>query len=226
MAITQSFMKLLQICDAFFPVGAFTLSNGLETYVQYDLVRKPTDLEAYLSAFLRFETYNDLALAAHAWAHADEREALLRLDALSAASKLPKEIREGARRMCMRFTKVARQMGVNCLEPYTSWIKNGEAFGQYAVAFGIYTRAQGVEQGDAVALLGYNFVSAAVNNCVKLVPLGQQDGQRILHQSLDAVFAAAETALTVEENDIGLALPGFDVRAMQHEHLYTRQYMS
>lgn len=226
MAVNALFMKLLQVCDAFFPIGAFTLSNGLETYVLKELVAGPADLEAYLRAFLRFETYNDLAVAAHAWAYAGDKEALLRLDALSAASKIPREIREGARRMCLRFTKVARQMGAECLKPYASWIKAGEALGQYAVAFGIYMRAQGVEQEDAVALLAYNVVSAAVNNCVKLVPLGQQDGQRILYRSLDGVLAAADEALTVEEDDIGLSLPGFDVRAMQHEHLYTRQYMS
>lgn len=226
MAVSACFLRLMQICDAFFPVGAFTLSNGLETYVQQERVAGPKALEDYLRAFLRFETYNDLAIAARAWAHADEKAALLRLDGISAASKLPREIREGAHRMCLRFTKLARQMGTACLEPYAAWIKAGEAYGQYAVAFGIYTRSQGVEREDAIALFAYNVVSAAVNTCVKLVPLGQQDGQRVLYTSLDAVFAAAKDALSVREDDIGLALPGLDIRAMQHERLYTRQYMS
>ena len=221
-----SFMKLLQITDAFFPVGAFTLSNGLETYVQQERLRTPADLEAYLAAFLRSAAYNDLAVVARAWDYIDDFAALLRLDALAAASRIPREVREGARRMCQRFFRLAGQMGAGGLERYAAAVRAGEAYGQYAVAFGLYARAQGIAREDAVAALAYNAVSAVVNNCVKLVPLGQHDGQRILHARLGDVLCAARLALDVPEEEIGLALPGLDLRAIQHEHLPARQYMS
>ena len=35
------FMKIMQSVDAFFPIGAFTLSNGLESYVLEDWIRTP-----------------------------------------------------------------------------------------------------------------------------------------------------------------------------------------
>ena len=38
MTDTAGLMHILQICDSLFPVGAFTLSNGLETYVQHDII--------------------------------------------------------------------------------------------------------------------------------------------------------------------------------------------
>ena len=42
-------LYMLQICDSLFPIGAFTLSNGLETYVQRGVVHSPETLAAYLA---------------------------------------------------------------------------------------------------------------------------------------------------------------------------------
>ena len=47
MTDTAGLMHILQICDSLFPVGAFTLSNGLETYVQHDIITSPKELEEY-----------------------------------------------------------------------------------------------------------------------------------------------------------------------------------
>ena len=44
----SSFLKLLQSVDAFFPIGAFTLSNGLEDYVVRDRIRSEKELSEYL----------------------------------------------------------------------------------------------------------------------------------------------------------------------------------
>ena len=44
------FLRLMQALDPLFPIGAFTLSNGLETYVQRDIVRDKKSLSEYLRA--------------------------------------------------------------------------------------------------------------------------------------------------------------------------------
>ena len=46
------FLRLMQALDPLFPIGAFTLSNGLETYVQRDIVRDKKSLSEYLRAYL------------------------------------------------------------------------------------------------------------------------------------------------------------------------------
>lgn len=53
------FMKIMQSVDAFFPIGAFTLSNGLESYVLEDWIRTPEDLKQYLDGFLHTFCYQD-----------------------------------------------------------------------------------------------------------------------------------------------------------------------
>ena len=45
---TAGFLNMLQSMDAFFPVGAFTLSNGLEDYVVSGRMKDSVDLRQYL----------------------------------------------------------------------------------------------------------------------------------------------------------------------------------
>lgn len=50
----MGFLGMMQSLDAFFPVGAFTLSNGLEDYVLRDRIQNGKDLENYIQGFFRF----------------------------------------------------------------------------------------------------------------------------------------------------------------------------
>ena len=52
---------LLQLNDALFPIGAYTQSGGLETYIQKDLVCSVEDAARYLRNRLRFSVlYGEL----------------------------------------------------------------------------------------------------------------------------------------------------------------------
>jgi urease accessory protein len=222
----ESFLKLLQICDSTFPVGAFTLSNGLETYVQKELITKAEDLKCYLKAWLHVQRYNDLAVAAQAYDCEGDAEKLLQIDGIAASSKVPMEIREGSRKMCVRFLKLMKSIGVTMAKDYAKMISDGEAYGQYPVAFGIYTNFQKIAREDAVTVYAYNLCSSVVTGCVKLVPLSQTDGQRVLYEMLPDIQKAARESLKIGLDEIGLSLPGLDIRAMQHERLETRQFLS
>ena len=65
-----------------------------------------------------------------------------------------------------------------------------------------------------------------VTNCVKTVPLSQTAGQRLLYQSQAFFQELLEHLEALTEEDLCLSMPGFDIRCMQHEGLYSRIYMS
>jgi urease accessory protein len=224
--VDKTFLKLLQVCDSTFPIGAFTLSNGLETYVQKGLVASGKDLRDYLRAWLSAQQRCDLAAAALAYEAAASPREILLLDERTAAYKLPMEVREGSRKMCIRFLKLMKKIGISAAESYQKQIEAGRAVGQYPVAFGLYARMQGIAKEDAILVYAYNMCSAIVTGCVKLIPMSQTDGQRVLYETLPAIEVAAKAALHVKPEALGLSLPGLDIRAMQHERLYTRQYLS
>ena len=65
-----------------------------------------------------------------------------------------------------------------------------------------------------------------VTNCVKTIPLSQSDGQKLLlslHGLMEELVRQAEEA---EEEMLCVSTPGFDLRSIQHEELYSRIYMS
>ena len=70
-----------------------------------------------------------------------------------------------------------------------------------------------------VALVGYAFAwaEAQTSAAVRLVPLGQSAGQRILAAAGDAIPAAAAAALALDDDDIGAAAPGQAMASALHE---------
>jgi urease accessory protein len=59
---------------------------------------------------------------------------------------------------------------------------------------------------------------------VRLVPLGQTDGQRVLAALEVPIARAAERALNVAPDDIGMAALRSDIASMRHETQYTRLF--
>jgi urease accessory protein len=67
-----------------------------------------------------------------------------------------------------------------------------------------------------------NLVSAGV----RLIPLGQTDGQHVVAGLEPAVAAAAQQALVTDLEDIGSAMFRADLASMRHETQYTRLFRS
>ena len=168
--------------------------------------------------------YNELGAAAAAY-NADEKE-LCRLDEIYSAAKAPFEIRSGSEKVTRRFFKICDKGQDSFTGLYKSLTEQGKCKGHQCIAYGLYMRDNGIELSEGLAVYGYSICSAIVTNCVKLVPLSQLAGQKILGESFELISSAAEKALFTDINDIGISGAGFDLRAMQHERLYSRQYMS
>lgn len=72
----------------------------------------------------------------------------------------------------------------------------------------------------------YAYVSASIINAVKLIPLSQNEGQKILYKCYKFFDEIIDMLLSLDIKDLCLSTPGFDIRCMQHEALYSRLYMS
>ena len=90
----------------------------------------------------------------------------------------------------------------------------------------LYANALLIPKADALTGFYYNAAAGFVTNCVKLIPLGQQDGQEILFSLQPLIKKLVENTMQPNKELIGLCCTGFDIRCMQHEQLYSRLYMS
>lgn len=65
-----------------------------------------------------------------------------------------------------------------------------------------------------------------VANCVKAESLSQTTGQHLLSRLAPLEVEAVEAALHASSDLLGLSVPGFDARSIEHEALYSRPYMN
>ena len=220
-------LYMLQICDSLFPIGAFTLSNGLETFVQRGLIDSAEQLGKYLTDYPAVAPYQELGAMALAMQNADDKAAWISLDQLYTALRAPMEVRQGSAKLCMRLLKAAGQIApLPVLEAYYAHIRQGDCTGQHPIAVGLFAAGHGVNAQEALTIYGYSLLSAMTTHAAKCVPLRQLEAQRVLREHLPALLQAVQSALTITQEDLGASSAAFDILAMQHEILYSRLYMS
>lgn len=228
-ALTQ-LGALLHLVDPTLPIGGFNHSNGLETFVQQGIVVTKTSLAEYVHTQLQQNwVYNDgayLSLAFDAMAKNDLAR-LIQLDNQLAATKIARESREGSYKLGVRLLKIfIRYEKHPLLEQFQQAIANQQAKGFFPIVFAMVAQAMKLEKAQTLYAFYYNTAVGAVTNGVKLIPLSQMDGQDILFALRQPIAQAVEQSLIPDPNWIGAATIANDIRAMQHEQLYTRLYMS
>lgn len=226
----DAFFTMLQISDSIFPIGAYTQSNGLETYVQKGIVHDGKTAEQYLSSMLKNNyMYNDFLAVklAYEYMQKGHMKSIKNLDEMLYAAKAPKEMKSGSVKLCIRFIKLIEKFYVsNGVEAYKNAIAKGECMGQHSIIYGIFSLEAGIDEEYALKSYFYNMASCIVNNCVKLIPLGQVEGQKILFKMQEILNEILSGIWNLTIDDIGRCCVGFDIKAMQHEDLYSRLYMS
>lgn len=218
------FFTLLQINDATFQIGSYTLSWGLETFVQQGVIRDSVSAEEYLRSELESSFLTNELLPVRLAFEAAERgdaETLSGIDEAYNASRSARELRDGSRKIAARFQKTVSVWQSNPLRENLF-----RHVTHYPVAYGAYCASCGIQEDLALQAFLYSQVSARVTTVVKLVPLSQLDGQNILHHLLAEFPRLLEEVASLEEGDMCRSSPSAEMRAMQHEFLYTRLYMS
>ena len=94
------------------------------------------------------------------------------------------------------------------------------------MAYGVFCSAVGIEKIKAIEGFLYSYTSSTITTCVKSIPLSQTHGQRLLYKSYEIFEEILSILPSLTLKDLCISTPGFDIRCMQHETLYSRLYMS
>jgi len=227
---STSLLHLLHLCDPALPIGGFSHSAGLETYVQEGIVNnKKSSKEFVIEQLSKNICYTDAALVSLAFDAAanNDFQTILALDETCTAVKLPMEMRLASNKLGIRLLKIFQSNDqFILLNNYKESISAEQAYGHYCIAFGLLAHALNIKKHEAIAGFYYNAAAGFITNAVKLIPLGQQDGQEILMSLFPLIDELVQMSLSPDKNMIGFCCTGFDIRCMQHEQLYSRLYMS
>jgi len=227
---SSNLLHLLHLSDPTLPIGGFSHSAGLETYVQSGIVKDKETARDFVTQQLSENIcHTDAAFVSLVFDAAcnNDMNSLLQLDELCTAVKLPKEMRQASNKLGLRLLRIYQHKeAFAILNQYKQQIQTNEAFGHYCIVFGLLAQALQIDKDQALTGFYYNAATGFVTNSVKLIPLGQQDGQEIIMSLFPLIKELVETSLFPDKNMIGYCCSSFDIRSMQHEQLYTRLYMS
>lgn len=93
-------------------------------------------------------------------------------------------------------------------------------------AYACAVAALGIPREEALLAMLFAWAENQVLVCVKSVPLGQVAGQRLLLSLRPELEAAAATAQTLQDDEMGNWTPGLSLLSMRHEVQYSRLYRS
>ena len=223
---------LLQVNDALFPIGGYSHSQGLETYIQRGIVHNVDTAREYITHKIKWNlAYTELLAARLAYEAAEKKDLqeLLYLEELLEASRIPMEQREAARKMGSRFAKTIEKLGLSISETgiFREYLdaRKGKAVNHCCI-YGVFCAEIQIPLEEALTHYLYAQTSAIVTNCVKKIPLSQTSGQQLLSGCYGEFDEILKDVMNRSEEDLCLSTPGFDIRGIQHEKLYSRLYMS
>jgi len=223
-------LSLLHFADSALPTGGYAHSFGLERYCQAGLVRDRHGLERFLLTQLEGASGPCDATAAagalRARARGDVR-ACQRLDEELEAMKVVREFREGSRQMGRQTLRVAASLtGDGRLATYLEAVEARRAPGHHAVAFGMTAGALGWEAGAATTALLYSTTALLVGAALRLLPIGQLEGQSVLWSLHPVIARVAREAAERAPGDLWSFTPGQDIQGMLHERMDARLFRS
>ena len=214
-------LRLWQLISPTLPIGAFAWSQGLEYAVEAQWVKDETSAREWILGQLRHNLPAlDIPLLLRlyaAWQVNDTEKARYwnaMLLALRESSELHKED------LCMgeALIRVLNGLEVSMPGENTQWC--------YASVFAYACHYWAIDSQQAAQGFMWSWCENQVAAAVKLVPLGQTSGQRILSQAVDIIPAGVESAMQCVDDELAYFAPAQAIASALHETQYTRLFRS
>ncbi len=226
----SSLLSYVQLLDSALPIGGFSHSFGLETFIQHNKVRNIQELELYIVSQIHANLVRLEGLAVKGVYLAMAEEDLWRVclfDKIVHVGRTPRESREGLQKMGKRLIKLG-----HTLYPEAELLKLEQglslhgAYGTLPIVHAWISYKLGVPQDEAVKGYLYTSLTTMVNSALRLMSLGQTEGQLLIRRMLTCIDQQWTLVRELPAEQLHAFTPAHDIRAMQHETLYSRLFMS
>lgn len=227
--------RLFQLISPSLPVGAFSYSQGLEWAIEAGWVDSESTLKAWLVS-LATDSLQQLELPILRRVYAalkasDITDARQWCDWLY-ASRETKELRMEEHQRGRTMLKLIQQLNVVKTDTLSLGI-----IGTDTELGGLLAKSQiagfafaGVQWGIEEESLCHGYAWSWLENCVmagvKMVPLGQTAGQRVLMDVSDTLQDIVEASRFVVDEQVGSFAPAQAIASSCHETQYSRLFRS
>lgn len=223
----RALYRLMTWLSPSYPVGAYAYSHGLEYAVEQGFIVGTETAQAWIEDIVHHGAgFCDAVLLAAAYraARAGNWRILCRVAEYAAAFAPSAELALESQGQGGAFVRVAQAVA-----PCAALARlEGDWEGPitYPVAVGAAAAGHDVPIEPTTVAYLHAFTSNLVSALVRLVPLGQSDGQRLTAALEPAVLTVAARAQASTLDDLGTAVPLADICSMRHETQYTRLFRS
>lgn len=223
----HALVRLLQLASPALPIGAYSYSQGLEWAVEAGTVRDAATAQAWIGDLLvHVQAEGEAAVLARLCAAAESGDwsAFARWNAWFRASRESAELLAETLQMGGSLAKLLADLGV--LDDAARSALAASAPVALPAAFALAARGFGVPADAAVAGYLWSWLENQVLAAIKLVPLGQVAGQKLLLALGGEVPAAVARARSLPADDVSSFAPGLALASIRHETQYSRLFRS
>lgn len=216
-------LHLFRLASPNLPVGGFSYSRGLESAIDHGWVNDESSAQEWILGVLEHiyaALDGPLFVRMMAALAAGDRDAFLRADNWLKASRESAELELEDLRMGMALQRLLRDLSVPIAADYSDRDLS------YPAAFALAAHHWTIPAPQALQALMWSALEGQVTAAMRLVPLGQTSGQRMMINSVDVIARSAARAMHVTDDEIGNTAPALAMASAWHEVQYSRLFRS
>ncbi|MBU6454407.1 MAG: urease accessory protein UreF [Cyanobacteria bacterium REEB67] len=231
----EPLLTLLHLADSALPIGGYSHSWGMETWIQKETIHDFGTAEEAIRLLLVNSIASQDGIAcgvAYRCARDQDFQKFNLLNEHLSAAKWPPEIYQASTRLGQRLLRLASETnfvaslkGLDQSKNIDGAVYSAEEIHHSAV-FGWLAACAGVSERAAVSAFLQNSSNCLISSCVRLIPLGHTDGQRITVNLRPLIARLTEEASSKEMADMSAFAPLHEGACVAHENLYSRLFQS
>lgn len=217
-------LRLLQLCSGTLPIGGFTYSQGIEWAVECGWITDQASLTDWLADLIDSSlTRVEIPLLARLYraCEQDDHDALGRWSDWLLASRETRELRDEEHNRGRALASLLVDLDIPRAADWRDTLAGCQSAG-----FALAAQAWQIPLLQAAEGLAWSWLENLTLAGVKLIPLGQTAGQRILHDLSDVASHAVQRGLALPDGDMGASATALAIASSRHETQYTRLFRS
>ena len=217
-------LRLYQLISPSLPIGSFTYSQGLEWAIEAQWITDAPSLKEWLDSVLNHSIVTlelPILLRLLKAFHDSDEANVARWTQWLIACRETSELRKEEQQRGAALAKLLPNLGIDIPQTLALHIAKSQLTG-----FALAAHQWGIDAHKLCYGYCWGWLENIVLAGVKLIPLGQTDGQKLMFELANKIPLSVEKASTLKDFDIHSSTPALAIASSRHETQYTRLFRS